>query len=293
MSLWGDITKAINNLPGAGEVNKLGSDVAGAVEGIPTVAKSLAGQADWTHGLGQVVNGGGNSTTSTSNPSDAQTQQLLGLIAGLSYGQTQGSGAAALAKQLSTQLQSLPAGDATKVLAALNKEDPGSTLASDISGDVTPASTTATSPYGNDPLDLGQLFTQTLAPWLASQQKMSDAETNSLTSQMQSQLKNASPALQQAFSLDIPAMKETNQQMNTATAEQVATAPEWDNLIQQLTNQTNAYKLAQAAAANEPYVAATTQGTALPNTGVYSTANSTLNSIMQGILNPAATATTP
>lgn len=268
MSVWDDIKNAVNSVPGAGEVNKIGSEV-GKDIGKQVLPFSGFGKNPVTVGsLGNTIGkdlgslGHLSGSSAPLSPADTQTNDILNSLSGLTFGQEMGSGASGLAKQLVAELQNLPAADAEKIISKLT----GTTLGSDIATDLNPPAATApgTGAYGYDPLSLGQAFQTTLAPYLNQVQQETNKEDSSLASQIQGALGKASPGIQQAFSVGVPALEMANNNANSAAANSLATAPQWDNLIQQLTNSSNAFKLAQQEYALEPYIASTTTGAPPP-----------------------------
>lgn len=290
-SPWDNILKDVSAIPVIGTPAAIARGIGESIQGKNPTSAFMAGipGVGSAFGLMDALGGSGvNSGASTAPQSSGDSQTMSyweNIIPKLTYGQEQGSSAAAVAKELSGVLQGLPAADAEKILKMIPA---GSTLATDIQKDVTPQPTPTTGSYGFDPLSLGKIFSQTLAPWLSQQEKITTGETNSLAQQMQGQLSKASPGMQQAYGLAIPELQASNAQLTGAANSALATAPEWDAFISNLANATNAAKLAQAAAQAEPYWAATTGGSAVPTSGGYGTAQNALSAIQQQILGQTA-----
>lgn len=188
---------------------------------------------------------------------------LVNQLGNLTYTQAEGSGASDTAKQLAKVLGGLKESDAQTVLKAIA----GTPLAGDVTADLSPAASTsstgASSPFGFDPLSLGQAFSQTLAPWLATQQQASQAGINADVAAMQKALAGVSPQLQGAYAAAIPSLKAAEDLMNASATQAVATAPEYDALVQGLTNAVNTTKGAQQALAILPYIQAQQSGGAV------------------------------
>lgn len=209
---------------------------------------------------------------------------LQSTIAHLTQGQesTPGSG---LAQQLYSQLSSLPAADAQKLLASIPSS---STLGTQLANLQNPGAATSASQYGFDPLSLGDLFSTSIAPWLAQQQTANSAATAGLSANLTNALKGASPAIQQAYAAISPSQAAAQNTTNEAISQSVATAPEWDALISGLTNSTNQARLTQAAVQEEPYVAQTTGVGTPPTTGAYAATQQAINQILQSAALPGA-----
>ena len=169
------------------------------------------------------------------------------------------------APQLVLDLVKYLGGESPKESNSYLSKIAGTPLATDITDALTgtpnPANQPQTSPYGVDPLDLGQIFSKTLEPWLASQEKTDNSEISSLGSSLQSALSGASPQIQAAYAVAGPAQTQALLAQNSATNEGIASGTEMDALITALTNAANNAKLANLTYQEEPYVAATTGGT--------------------------------
>ena len=188
-------------------------------------------------------------STSTAAPGSSDPTSAAGIISGLQYGQEYGTGTAAqkTAQQLAASLSSMPAADAQKLMTKLSGTPLGTAVSNILSGKPAYPNPNAPQQYGIDPLNLGSIFSSTIAPWLAQQQKQSDAGMSNLAGQMQSALKGASPAIAQAYSAAIPEMQAAQKQANQAATSAVATAPEWDRFLAQLSQAQAAAKAAQEA----------------------------------------------
>jgi len=289
---WGDVTHWVNRLPGAAAINQTGSNISNDIgsflkqqaipgtigPGKPKGVTIGEGASNIGSGIGNLLPGGGGDPRA---PTTTPAQQ----IASLSFGQEYGTGVAGMAKQLAQELQGMPAKDAQKLMSQIAGTPLATDIANILSGQPATGAPAATS-YGFDPLSLGKVFSQTLAPWLAQQQTLSNQGMSSLANQMQSALAGASPAMRQAYSTAIPSLEAAQRQSNLGTTQAVAVAPEWDAMIAQLTQATAAAKAAQAAAQAEPYWAATTGTGTIPGTpGTTSTSGQSqqiLNAIAAG-----------
>lgn len=103
-------------------------------------------------------------------------------------------------------------------------------------------------------------FQQAMAPWLANQAQGYTAEDQTMQTQMAQALQGASPAVRAAYQATDPSMEAAMAMGNQASQQNITATPEFGALIAQLQAQTNAYKQAQTAAQEEPYVAAATSG---------------------------------
>lgn len=281
--IWGDIMSGASAVPMFGALPALARGVTQAVEGKNPTGSFL----EAVPGLGTVVAGkhiaaGVPHTADPNNLNEAD--DLTSYINKLTEGQVSGSQAESTAKMLAQHLSGMKASDAASVIAALGKTAP--TVATDLQNILNPPAASSTgaaaNPYGFDPLSLGQMFSQTLAPWLAGQQQASSAGINADVAAMQKALGGVSPQLQGAYAAAIPSLKAAEDTMNAASTQAVATAPEYDSLVSGLTNAMNAARAAQAAAQAEPYWAATTTGVP-PAGGVQALQQQVLqNSLAQG-----------
>jgi len=208
--------------------------------------------------------------------------QILKTISHYNYGQESNPGqASSIAKNLANEIMNMSPKDAQKVL----KQIAGTTLGSDVQGIISPTSApTATLPQFN----MGSMFTQAIAPFLQSQEQMGNQEVGELAKSAEGALSNASPALKQAYSVGIPALQGALTNQNIADTTAAATAPEWDNMLNQVNQMVQNYKLAQAAAQAEPYWAATTGQGVAPSTGAAQQANNFVTQMQQQILNQQA-----
>jgi hypothetical protein len=283
MSVWDDIVKAVS-----GASNAVGGEIKNVVGQGVTDILGPGGINPYgsKYAAGDPLTGVAGASAPT-NPTDQTIQNQL---KGLTFAQASGSDATSLAKQLTAELQNLPASDAEKIISQVEKQYSGTSLASDLATDVSPPTST-TSPsssslYGFDPLSLGKMFETTMAPWLAQQQSLGNKEQTALDSQLKTAIAGASPAYQQALTPTVAAINATQNQLNESTDSALATAPQWDNFVSSLTNAISAAKLAQATAQAEPYFAATTgvgpTPTGTPAQGDVSTLQNMYNSLVAG-----------
>jgi hypothetical protein len=283
MSAWSDIANFLGGNTLSRDANQWSGDVLHAI--VPGGGGTTSGTGPGQFSGPSIVgNSASPPTTSAQASANTTTQDLINQLSGLSYGQTQGGGAAGLATQLAKQLQSLPAADAEKYITALTKADPDSTLGTDIANDISPQpSSSSAQNYGFDPLDLGAIFSQTMAPWLAQQSTASNNAMAGTAAQMKQALGGASPAFQQAYGAVIPEMTGAAQLASGAANTQAVAGPEIDDLVSSLTNAVQQAKLTQAAAQNEPYVAAGAGTGTLPTSTSATSAQQVLNALTQKV----------
>lgn len=182
--------------------------------------------------------------------------QAQGIIKGLTEGNVTNPGNA-LIWQLGDLLSKVSPSQAQTLL----KEIPsGSTLAEGLNLALSPnagkaAQAAATGSSGGDALSqaLGNLFTNTLAPWLQQQQSAGDANFKASMSGAEDAIKGSPMAkyLDPAFKT----MEAAQQQMDTATMQSAATAPQYAGLVNALTQMANNYKTAQSVMGAAPYIA--------------------------------------
>ena len=252
MVSWGnDILGALKGIiPNTKQSTGLGGDILSGLKDIGSWAERNIGQVHDVqnvskYGLQTPIGTLGGSQPATTSLASPSAQQI---VAGLNYQQTQRPDASTV-QQLAQMIGQLSPTDAQKVMSSLSNTPLGQEVARVIQGQtVQQAMGPQGNPYGFDPLSMGQMFTNTIAPWLAQQEQQGMAETKNLGDQMQQALSGASPAIRQAFAVSIPAEEQAQQTMNEAINSAVATAPQWDQLIQGLTDARQAYLAAQQAA---------------------------------------------
>lgn len=247
MSAWGDI-------------KKVGEDV-GAAASVPlTMGLSTPAALGVISHNGNPVGGGGSgsggSTPATALPtsgnlSEDQLNQLVGSLTGSQAN----APSSQLAQQIASSLGALPLSEEQTELKKFGTDPLATQISSDLSG--SSSSTTPTSNYGFDPLNMSQFMNTTLGPWLKQMNANAEGYTNQYAGQVQDALKGASPELQKAYAVTDPEMQEAMSALNQNATQQVFAQPELASLLSGLNTATTSAKAAQYASAEEPYVAAT------------------------------------
>lgn len=263
MSWWDDIKNAVNSIPGAGEVNKLGSSFANEFSSsLGQYPKQLEqGVQSLLGGLPSLGGGGGGSSRPAATPATDPGQMadfLIGKVPDLTYGQINNP-SPQLVQQLAQSIAGMSPSDAEDVLKALPS---GSKLASSVESVVNPAS--AQQLYGFDPLSMANIFQQSFAPFIRQNQSMLQGDIANYGKEMQQALAGASPQYRQAYAVSNPGLQQALSMQNAAASNEVVQAPEMDALMQNLANATNAAKAAGSYAQIAPYYQALIGGIGTP-----------------------------
>jgi hypothetical protein len=274
MSFFHSLAKALTDNSLEKDVKDIGSDVGKAYDvGNDWVNKHITPAVIDVGTFGTQSGGGGKAGAQQTDPQQSLLDNVESSVKNLTEGQLQGPAATALAATIAKQLQGLSPTDAQKVLALIPA---GSTLSSDLAKDIPYGGAPPATPSAQndllDPLSLGKIFSQNIAPWIQQQQAAEAPQIAGLNKDLQQALSTASPQVKDALGPTLPALNSAESGLTSATNAVAATAPEMDNLIQALAQYTTGAKAAQYAQVEEPYIAQAVTG--LPTTTAATTTGS-------------------
>lgn len=182
---------------------------------------------------------------------DQKAQQI---VKGLTFGQEQNPGNA-LIWQLGDLVSKL---SPTQAQAIMKEIPAGSTLLQGLNLALGPNAIQASQGSNTNQGDalsqmFGQLFNNTLVPFLQQQQQSGDTRETNLISGMQDALKGSPLA---KYYQGIPEeLKAVQNQMDTATMESAVSGPQYAGLVNALQQAANNYKAAQSVYGAAPYIA--------------------------------------
>lgn len=246
----------INAIPGLGSLNaytSLAKQIGqGAGIGQPSQPSSTSDQSQFETDLGKLTYGQEN------NPNQQLLSQLSQLLGQMSPSQA----ASVLGNKnlkgttLESELQSVAGGESPQQVISAHQQAINPGAASQQQAAYTDVMANI----------LGNVFQNTIEPFTKQINASSNAQENSDISAMEGALKGASPQMQSAMAGIPQELKATNDMLQTAGNQAMATAPEYSQLISSLGNAMNQYKAAQQALGVYPYYQAALSGQALPST---------------------------